>query len=67
MADQQANYLATKIFNDDQMEVEGSPEFRYLHKDSMAQIGAGQAVMDVSGDDCELSAGNLGWELYPKG
>ena len=43
-------------------------DFRYLHKGSMAQIGAGQAVLDVRGVlGDQLPAGNRGWEYNPKG
>ena len=50
------------------MDDKSSPNFRYLHKGSMAQIGAGQAVLDVRGVlGDELPAGNTGWEFNPKG
>lgn len=69
VADQQADYLAAKIFNEDKMEENGSPDFRYLHKGSMAQIGDGQAVLDIRGvlGDELPAAGNRGWEYNPKG
>lgn len=67
VADQQADYLAKKIFNEDLMNDKSSPNFRYLHKGSMAQLGSGQAVMDMRGVLKDEVPTDDGWELNPKG
>ena len=47
VADQQAGYLAKKVFNKKLMSAENCPDFHYLHRGSMAYIGRERAVVDT--------------------
>ena len=69
VADQQAGYLAKKVFNKKIMEQESCPDFHYMHKGSMAQIGRERAVVDTRNAFSEDLPGgkNTSEHFNPKG